>query len=136
MVRQVISEHAAHETIQALKRVVSKDGTAAKAKLEHYSVAGKTGTAQKAGGGHYLEGKYYSSFIGFFPADNPEVCISVVLDEPKNGHYGGIIAAPYFREIAEQVAKYLKVKPDELPNDVMAVAPANARITTAAAANR
>jgi cell division protein FtsI/penicillin-binding protein 2 len=137
MVRQVISESASRQTVHALKKVPTKDGTAVKAKLDHYTVAGKTGTAQKAGGGRYLEGKYVSSFIGFFPADAPEVCISVILDEPKNGHYGGQTAAPFFKEIAEQVANYLKIKPDIIeevpPLDVIASGSGAARVNTAAA---
>ncbi|MDB6027326.1 MAG: ftsI [Verrucomicrobiales bacterium] len=118
--RQVISEAAAKEMVQALKTVVSDDGTAPKARLENYTVAGKTGTAQKAEKGsdgvvRYAPGKYFSSFIGFFPADNPEVCISVVMDEPKNGHYGGLTAAPVFTAIAEKAARYLNLKPDLQP---------------------
>lgn len=137
MVRQVISEASARETVQALKKVPTKTGTAEKARMEHYTVAGKTGTAQKAGGKGYLEGKYFSSFIGFFPADAPEICISVVLDEPKNGHYGGQTAAPFFKEIADQVANYLKIKPDheEAPaEDVIASTAAVPRVNTASAA--
>ena len=75
-VRRVISEAAAERMVVALKTVVSPEGTAAKAALAHYTVAGKTGTAQKSGGPEgYLPGKYFASFIGFFPADNPELCI-------------------------------------------------------------
>lgn len=113
-VRSVISESAAALMVQALKTVVSPEGTAAKAALTHFTVAGKTGTAQKSGGPEgYLPGKYYASFIGFFPADNPEVCISVMLDEPKQGYYGGQIAAPVFRQIAERVANYLNIRPED-----------------------
>ena len=63
----------------------------------------------------YKPGKYISSFIGFFPADNPEVLISILLNEPdiKKGYYGGQTAAPYFKAVAEQVANYLKIKPDK-----------------------
>ncbi len=94
--------------------MVSPEGTAPKAALEHYTVAGKTGTAQKSGGpGGYLPGKYFASFIGFFPADNPEVCISVMMDEPKQGYYGGQIAAPVFKQIAERVANYLNIRPED-----------------------
>ena len=70
-VRQVISENTARQMVTALKTVVTTNGTAAKAALQHYTVAGKTGTAQKAGPGGYAPGKYFSSFIGFFPADAP-----------------------------------------------------------------
>jgi stage V sporulation protein D (sporulation-specific penicillin-binding protein) len=113
-VRQVIRKSAAEQMVKALKTVVSPEGTGAKAALEHYTVAGKTGTAQKSGGpSGYVPGKYFASFIGFFPADNPEVCISVVLDEPKQGYYGGQIAAPVFKEIAERVANYLNIRPED-----------------------
>jgi cell division protein FtsI/penicillin-binding protein 2 len=111
-VRQVISEAASKEMIQALKTVVSPEGTAPKAALEHYTVAGKTGTAQKVENGVYVR-KYFASFIGFFPADNPEICISVTMDDPKQGYYGGQIAAPVFKEIAERAATYLSIRPDD-----------------------
>jgi cell division protein FtsI/penicillin-binding protein 2 len=112
-VRQVINESADKLMVRALKTVVSPEGTAAKAALEHYTVAGKTGTAQKAEHGVYVPGKYFSSFIGFFPADNPELCISVTMDEPKEGHYGGDTAAPAFKEIAERAANYLNIRPED-----------------------
>ena len=111
-IRQVISESAARSMIEALKTVVSAEGTAPKAAMEHYTVAGKTGTAQKVEGGVYVHGKYVSSFIGFFPADNPELCISIVMDEPKEGYYGGAVAGPVFKQIAERAASYLNIRPD------------------------
>jgi cell division protein FtsI/penicillin-binding protein 2 len=111
-VRQVIGEPAAKLMLEALKTVVSADGTAPKAALEHYMVAGKTGTAQKVENGVYVR-KYFSSFIGFLPADGPELCISVMMDEPKQGYYGGQTAAPLFKEIAERAANYLGIKPDD-----------------------
>jgi cell division protein FtsI/penicillin-binding protein 2 len=110
-VRRIVGESAKNDMIEALKTVVSKDGTAPKAALEHYTVAGKTGTAQKAENGGYVH-KYVASFIGFFPADNPELCISIVLDDPKEGYYGGQVAGPIFKEIAEHSANYLNIKPD------------------------
>jgi cell division protein FtsI/penicillin-binding protein 2 len=137
-VRQVISETAAKQMVAALKTVVSADGTAPKAALEHYTVAGKTGTAQKAEHGMYVPDKFFSSFIGFFPADNPELCISVTMDEPKGGHYGGQTAGPIFRQIAERAANYLNIRPEDgeapspadnpaLPADDQAVRKAVAR---------
>ncbi|MFM2295810.1 MAG: Cell division protein FtsI [Verrucomicrobiota bacterium] len=111
-VRQVVTEKTARDMVEALKSVVSSEGTAEKAALEHYTVAGKTGTAQKAENGVYVAGKFLASFIGFFPADNPELCISVVLDEPKGAHYGGQTAAPAFKQIAERAANYLNIRPD------------------------
>jgi cell division protein FtsI/penicillin-binding protein 2 len=103
--------------VAALKTVVSPEGTAPKAVLEHYSCAGKTGTAQKAERGAYVPGKYVSSFLGFFPADDPQLCISIVMDEPKRGYYGGQIAAPVFKRIAERAANYLNIRPDLKDNE-------------------
>jgi cell division protein FtsI/penicillin-binding protein 2 len=112
-VRQVISEAAARQMVIALKTVAAPDGTAPKAALEHYTVAGKTGTAQKPVPGGYSADKFFSSFIGFFPADNPELCISITLDEPKGSHYGGQTAAPIFKQIAERAANYLNIRPED-----------------------
>jgi cell division protein FtsI/penicillin-binding protein 2 len=111
-VRQVVSESTCKQMIEALKTVATKEGTAAEAAMKNYVVAGKTGTAQKAENGVYVSGKYVSSFIGFFPADNPEVCISIVMDEPKEGYYGGKVCGPVFRDIAERCASYLNIPPD------------------------
>lgn len=111
-VRQVVSEKAALDMIEALKTVPAKGGTAPEAAMKNYVVAGKTGTAQKAENGQYVHGKYISSFIGFFPADDPELCISIVMDEPKEGYYGGKVCGPVFRDIAERCASYLNIPPD------------------------
>jgi cell division protein FtsI/penicillin-binding protein 2 len=112
-VRQVISEETARLMVQALKKVVLAGGTAPKAALEHYTVAGKTGTGQKPPYGSH---KYFSSFIGFFPADDPEICIAVFLDEPDpKRYYGGETAGPIFKSIAERAAAYLSIRPDVEP---------------------
>jgi cell division protein FtsI/penicillin-binding protein 2 len=135
-VRQVIGESADKLMVKALKTVVTPEGTAAKAALEHYTVAGKTGTAQKAEHGVYAPGKYFSSFIGFFPADNPALCISVTMDEPKEGHYGGDTAAPVFKQIAERAASYLNIRPEDgvQPVPETAAAAEDARVVRTAAA--
>ena len=126
MIRRVITEAAAREMNEVLKTVVTKDGTAVKAQLDHYTVAGKTGTAQKVEDvvvqtsrgpvthKQYSHTKYYASFIGYFPTDKPQVCIGVMLDEPlkTTGYYGGQVAAPIFKRIAERVGAYLKIQPD------------------------
>ena len=111
-VRQVISESTDKMMIEALKTVVTSDGTAPGAAMKNYVVAGKTGTAQKVENGVYVSGKYSASFIGFFPADDPQLCISIVMDEPKEGYYGGQVAAPVFKQIASQAANYLNIRPD------------------------
>jgi cell division protein FtsI (penicillin-binding protein 3) len=113
MIRQVISPATDKLMVEALKTVVSPEGTAPDAAMKDYVVAGKTGTAQKAGPGGYLPGKYFASFIGFFPADNPQLCISVVMDDPKEGYYGGQVCGPIFKEIAERCASYLNIPSDQ-----------------------
>jgi cell division protein FtsI/penicillin-binding protein 2 len=113
MIRQVISPATDKLMIEALKTVVSPDGTAPDAAMKDYVVAGKTGTAQKAGPGGYLPGKYFASFIGFFPADNPQLCISIVMDDPKEGYYGGQVCGPIFKEIAERCASYLNIPSEQ-----------------------
>ncbi len=112
-VRQVVSDDTAKLMVHALKTVVTKEGTAPGAAMENYVAAGKTGTAQKAENGAYVSGKFVSSFIGFFPADKPEICISVVMDEPKEGYYGGQVCGPVFKAIADRCASYLNVPSDK-----------------------
>jgi cell division protein FtsI/penicillin-binding protein 2 len=113
-VRRVVTESTAREMVEALKTVVSDEGTAPLARLADYVVAGKTGTAQKVVNGAYSSDKYVISFIGFFPADNPQVCISIVMDSPKEGGraFGGTLCGPVFRDIAERCASYLNIPPD------------------------
>lgn len=112
-VRDVIPPSVAKQVVQAMKTVVSTNGSGVKAILENYTVAGKTGTAWKwnTTTSRY-DKRYYSSFIGFFPADAPEICISIVMDDPQSGVYGGQVSAPVFRKVAEQAAHYLKIVPD------------------------
>ena len=114
-VRRVVSEPTDRLMVETLKTVVSPEGTAPGAALKDYTVAGKTGTAQKVENGTYAEHKFVSSFLGFFPADNPELCISVVMEEPKEGYYGGQVCGPVFKEIAEGCASYLNIAPDKNP---------------------
>jgi cell division protein FtsI/penicillin-binding protein 2 len=110
-VGQVITPRAALLMTTALRKVVSPEGTAPKAAVQNFDVAGKTGTAQKIENGQYVR-KYYSSFIGYFPAADPEISILVSLDDPSDGaYYGGSVAGPVFRAVAEKVAQYLGLEP-------------------------
>jgi cell division protein FtsI/penicillin-binding protein 2 len=94
-----------------LQQVV-ESGTGTGVQIEQYTVAGKTGTAQKAlPGVGYASGRYIGSFIGFVPVENPAIVILVVIDEPRNGYYGGVCAGPAFKEIAQQSLVYLGVPP-------------------------
>ena len=110
-VRQVIRPEVATQIRDILKDVVSDEGTAARASVPGFVVAGKTGTAQKLVGGRYDRKHYIASFIGFLPADQPEFLVSIVVDDPHgNGYYGGLVAAPAFSAIASQTADQLRLQ--------------------------
>jgi len=96
-----------------LARVCEEGGTGVKARVEGFRVAGKTGTAQKVIGGHYSETDYMASFVGFLPAEKPDIGMIVVFDEPQPLHTGGAVSAPVFGEIAEQAVRYLGIMPVE-----------------------
>jgi cell division protein FtsI (penicillin-binding protein 3) len=107
-VRRVIAAETAAQVTRWLEGVVADaDGTGKKARIEGWRVAGKTGTAQKADAatGGYSADKRFSSFVGFVPADAPRFVIGVFIDEPKGEVYGGDVAAPVFREVAEHALK-------------------------------
>jgi cell division protein FtsI (penicillin-binding protein 3) len=113
-VRQAVSSKIAGQVREMMTRVVSEDGSGALAMLDGYTAAGKTGTAQKADSrGSYAENRYVASFVGFAPAEAPEIVVLVVIDEPKASHYGGVVAAPAFKRIAEETLHYLNVPPRE-----------------------
>ncbi len=121
-VRQVISRHTAREMTQMMETVVEPGGTAPLAAVPGYVVAGKTGTSQKVDPvthGYSLE-KRVGSFGGFLPADDPRLVILVVIDEPSGVKYGGIVAAPAFREIAENAMRYLGIPPSRPVDDASA----------------
>jgi len=92
--------------------VTEDGGTGTEGALDGFLVAGKTGTAQKADGAHgYNEDKWIASFVGFVPADHPKLVITVVIDEPLINHYGGTVAAPALRRIADRSLRYLGISP-------------------------
>jgi cell division protein FtsI (penicillin-binding protein 3) len=109
--RRVMSEATARAMVGIMRGVTEVGGTARQAAIDGYPVAGKTGTAQKAIGGHYDPQKYVASFVGFAPAQSPRIALMVVMDEPEGSHLGGAVAAPVFKEIAEQALRYLHVPP-------------------------
>lgn len=99
-----------------LKRVVEKGGTGFRANSESFVIGGKTGTAQKVDGGkRYAKGKYFASFMGFAPVDDPVIVVFVGLDEPKGQYYGGTVAAPAVKEIIERSLNYIGVKSVKSP---------------------
>jgi cell division protein FtsI (penicillin-binding protein 3) len=111
--RQVVPRRIAKLVGQMLTAVTESGGTAVEAGVDGYLVAGKTGTAQKADyiHGGYAKDKWLASFIGFLPADKPAVVISVVIDEPVIAHYGGTVAGPVFRRIAEVTLRHMGIAP-------------------------
>ncbi len=108
--KRVMSEKTAALLNEILKNVVTR-GTGSKAALAEHAVAGKTGTAQKHARGGYSADRFVGSFAGYVPADRPRLTILVVIDEPRGEHYGGTVAAPVFREVAEASLRYLGVQP-------------------------
>jgi cell division protein FtsI (penicillin-binding protein 3) len=94
-----------------LKRVVGPGGTAPSAGIEGYNIYGKTGTAQKAIEGKYIKGKYVSSFLGFLLSNKKNIAISVNIDEPVGAYYGGVVAAPLFRNILLRIINYYQIPP-------------------------
>lgn len=122
-VRRVLGEDAARTTTELLRRVVEeKGGTGGRAKLDDFSVAGKTGTAQKVSpGSRGYSSKRIGSFVGFVPADHPRAVIVVSIDEPTTATYGGVVAAPVFKAIAQQTLKALGVNAPAHPEPPPAV---------------
>ncbi|MCX7993759.1 MAG: penicillin-binding protein 2 [Fimbriimonadales bacterium] len=108
--QQIIAPEYARLVLHGLVRAV-EEGTGKQARVKGYWTAGKTGTAQKAleGGRGYAAGRYISSFVGIVPADNPRAVILVMADEPQNGYYGGEVAAPAFRQVAQFLMWYWRI---------------------------
>jgi cell division protein FtsI (penicillin-binding protein 3) len=111
---RVLSSKTSAMMRDILKGVITEEGTGTLAGLHGYSVGGKTGTSQKV---DFVKGGYsderIASFIGFFPADEPSIVILVLIDEPQEEVYGGIVAAPIFNKIASKVAIYAGIAPDK-----------------------
>ncbi len=115
---KIIGETERQELIEMLKMVVEKGGSGQKAAIDSYEVAGKTGTAQKHDPGEkgYLPNKYIASFVGFLPADRPEILTFIMLDEPHFLYYGGDVAAPVFKNLNQTAISYMHIAPYERQN--------------------
>jgi cell division protein FtsI (penicillin-binding protein 3) len=116
--RPVIAPETAQAVRHMLEMVVLPGGTAPRAQVAGYRVAGKTGTAHKLEG-HVYVNKYISSFVGFAPVSNPRLVIAVMLDEPVGEYYGGSIAAPVFSDVMGAALRLLGVPPDAPVNNVI-----------------
>lgn len=115
----VLSPKTARSMRVMLEMAAGPGGTAPKAQVRGYRVAGKTGTAMKLVGGRYAN-KYVSSFVGFAPVSDPRIVVAVMIDEPTaGGHYGGTVAAPVFSQIAGETLRTLRVTPDAPMNNTV-----------------
>ena len=122
--RRVLSEKTARDVRAMLEMAAGPEGTAPKAQVPGYRVAGKTGTAHKLVNGQYAN-KYVSSFVGFAPVSDPRIIVAVMVDEPSNGfHYGGQVAAPVFSAVTASALRALNVAPDSTVTDI--IVPTNA----------
>ncbi len=110
-VRRVLSPQTAQQILAIMETVTQPGGTAKEAAPEGFTVAGKTGTAQKLVGHLYSHSKFNALFIGLIPADKPVLAIAVIIDEPKGAIFGGVVAAPVFREIAAQSMRVMGYYP-------------------------
>lgn len=121
--RRVVSRSTAEKVKDILKTVVEEGGTATKAYIKGNLVAGKTGTAQifDRKTGRYSRKKYVSSFVGFVPADDPKIALIVVVYEPEGSSYGGVVAAPVFKNIIERTFAYLDVPMESDENRIILV---------------
>lgn len=112
-VRRVIKEETSQKVRYALESVVAL-GSGRNAYIENYRVGGKTGTAQKVNNGVYMVGNYITSFIGFLPANDPEIVVYVAIDNPKGiTAYGGTVSAPIAKSILEDSINALDIKEPE-----------------------
>jgi cell division protein FtsI (penicillin-binding protein 3) len=111
--RRVVSGEVAGQVAKMLEGVLGPGGTASEAAIPGYTLAGKTGTAQKPDpvNGGYSDSKYVASFIGFAPARNPRLEVAVMVDEPQGAIFGGVVAAPAFQKIVSFALPYLKIPP-------------------------
>jgi cell division protein FtsI/penicillin-binding protein 2 len=110
--KRVLSRRTATEVSTMLEDVLAAGGTAPEASVPGYTLAGKTGTAEKPENGTYSKTDFVASFIGFAPARNPRLLVSVMVDEPRGDIYGGTVAAPAFERIMEFALPYLKIPPE------------------------
>ncbi len=114
-VRTVISARTANTVGRMMRTVTTEKGTGVNAALEGYAVCGKTGTAQKIDAdGRYSKNNYIASFVGFAPERDPRLAILVIVDEPQGQHYGGTVAAPVFKKIAQETLNYIDIPVDNL----------------------
>jgi cell division protein FtsI (penicillin-binding protein 3) len=113
---RVMSESTAGSMLKMMEQVVGPKGTARRAAIKGYRVAGKTGTVKKTVAGAYLEDSYVAVFAGIVPVSSPRLVMAVMINEPKqNGYYGGQVAAPVFSEVLTHALRLMNISPDDVP---------------------
>ena len=112
LLHRTVSEETSKILSSMLEGVV-RDGSGKKAYIEGYRVAGKTGTAQKYENGHIAQGKYVSSFVGYFPANDPKYLALIIVDEPQGSYYGSTVAAPCAKEIFQGIIDMMHLPQSE-----------------------
>lgn len=121
--RRVVTNQVAKSLTEMLVSVVSNEGTAKNAKIDGFNIAGKTGTTQKLINGKYSHKHHVGSFVGYFPAEDPQIVLTVVVDEAKMKRgllgYGGTVAAPAFKNVAKKIISYLGITPRDNSNFVV-----------------
>ncbi len=131
-VRRVFKRDTARKLSPVFETVVSEEGTAPLAMVDGLRIAGKTGTAQKArsDGPGYMKGKYRATFVGFYPVEDPQIVLAIVMDEPTKSSYGGVVAAPVFKAVAKrwmarmpELAKYVHAEGHQEIEESMAIVP-------------
>ena len=121
--KKVLSEKVSLAVLDMMEKVVSREGTAIKAKIPGYRVAGKTGTMKKLGPDGYLDDRYLSVFAGIVPVSQPRLVGVVLFDDPTNGeYYGGAVAAPVFSKVMSEALRLLDIAPDEVDEPAMHMA--------------
>jgi cell division protein FtsI (penicillin-binding protein 3) len=112
--KQIVTPQIAHELVTMLETVTAPGGTATRAQIANYSVAGKTGTAHLAAVGGYAKNNYNSLFAGIVPATDPRLVGVIVINNPKKGYFGGDVSAPVFQRVMDGALRLLDVPPDNI----------------------
>lgn len=116
------------ERLQEILVGVVEEGTGKFARMKGYRAGGKTGTSQKLdASGHYSRSEHIASFVGFAPSPNPRIVVAVMVDDPRPAYYGGVVAAPVFRNVAEQVLRYLESSEEEKEEHWASLSPSEKR---------
>ncbi len=123
---QVVDASTAHDLVEMMERVVSKDGTAPGAAIPGYRVGGKTGTAERADPDCGCYRGYTASFVGTAPADDPKIVVGVWIDNPRGSHYGGVLGGPVFTELTKAALAEMGIAPSGSPASTIPTIPGKA----------